>query len=87
MLLIPHVLVRVLGLVKGEDLVVDDGLDVVRFDGAVHLFELQPAADEDAADGADVVLVDSQLSVAFFFFFSSRIMKRYCHDLPGSPGK
>lgn len=56
MLLVPHVLVSVAGLVEGEDLFVDDGLDVVCFDGAVHLLELQPAAHEDAADGADVVL-------------------------------
>jgi hypothetical protein len=55
-LLVPHVLVSVLCLVEAEDLVVDDGLDVVCFDGAVHFFELQSAADEDAADGADVVL-------------------------------
>jgi len=55
-LLVPHVLVSVLGLVEGEDLLVDHGLDVVGLDGAVHFFELQPAADEDAADGADVVL-------------------------------
>ena len=48
-LLIPHVLVSVPGLVEGEDLLVDDGLDVVGFDGAVHLFELQPAADQDAS--------------------------------------
>jgi hypothetical protein len=56
-LLVPHVLISVLCLVEGEDLVVDDGLDVVCLDGAVHLFELQPAADEDATNGADVVLV------------------------------
>ena len=56
MLLVPHVLVSVAGLVEGEDFFVDDGLDVVCFDGAVHLLELQPAAYEDAADGADVVL-------------------------------
>jgi hypothetical protein len=56
-LLVPHVLVSVLCLVEAEDLVVDDGLDVVCFDGAVHFFELQSAADEDAADGADVVLL------------------------------
>jgi hypothetical protein len=55
-LLVPHKLVSVLCLVEGEDLFVDDGLDVVCFDGAVHLFELQPAADEDSADGANVVL-------------------------------
>lgn len=51
-LLVPHVLVGVLDLVEGEDLLVDDGLDVVGLDGAVHLLELQPVADEDAADGA-----------------------------------
>jgi hypothetical protein len=55
-LLIPHVLVRVFGLVESEDFLVDDGLDVVGFDGEVHRFELKPAADEHAADGADVVL-------------------------------
>jgi hypothetical protein len=55
-LLVPHVLVRVLSLVESEDLLVDDRLDVVGFDGEVHRFELESAADEDAADGADVVL-------------------------------
>lgn len=55
-LLIPHVLVRLLRLVEREDLFIDDGFDVVGFNGAVHFFELQAAADEDAADGADVVL-------------------------------
>ena len=65
MFLIPHVLIGVLGLVEGEDFFVDDGLDVVGLDGAVHLFELQPAADEDAADGTDVVLLgECQFSVA-----------------------
>lgn len=57
--LIPHILIGVLGLVEGEDFFVDDRLDVVGLDGAVHLFELKPAADEDAADGADVVLMRS----------------------------
>jgi hypothetical protein len=55
-LLVPHVLVRVLSLVESEDFLVYDGLDVVGFDGEVHRFELESAADEDAADGADVVL-------------------------------
>ena len=57
MLLVPHVLISVLCLVEGEDLFIDDRLNVVCLDGAVHFFELQSAADEDAADGADVVLV------------------------------
>jgi hypothetical protein len=34
-LLIPHVLVRVFGLVESEDFLVDDGLDVVGFDGVL----------------------------------------------------
>lgn len=55
-LLVPHVLVGLLGLVESKDLLVDDGLDAVCFDGAVHFFKLKSAADEDAADGADVVL-------------------------------
>jgi hypothetical protein len=55
-LLVPHVLVSVLCLVEREDLFIDDRLNVVCLDSAVHLFELQSAADEDAADGADVVL-------------------------------
>jgi hypothetical protein len=82
-LLVPHVLVSVLCLVEGEDLFVDDGLDVVCFDGAVHLLELQPAADQDAADGANVVLVGSQLPVALLLHGD---WERN-HDLPGSPGK
>jgi hypothetical protein len=60
-LLVPHVLVSVLGLVESEDLLVDDGFDVVGFDGEVHGFELKSAADEDATDGADVVLGSCQL--------------------------
>jgi hypothetical protein len=55
-LLVPHVLVSVLGLVESKDFLVDDGLDVVGFDGEVHSLELKSAADEDTADGADVVL-------------------------------
>lgn len=84
-LLIPHVLVSVPGLVEGEDLLVDDGLDVVGFDGAVHLFELQPAADQDATDGADVVLrLNHQSSV---HSFSVEDGEEVCCDLPGNPGK
>jgi hypothetical protein len=49
-------LVSVLGLVESKDFLVDDGLDVVGFDGEVHSLELKSAADEDTADGADVVL-------------------------------
>lgn len=56
MLRVPHVLVGLLGLVESEDLLVDNGLDVVGLDGTVHLFELQSVANEDTADGADVVL-------------------------------
>lgn len=86
-LLIPHVLVSVPGLVEGEDLLVDDGLDVVGFDGAVHFFELKPAADQDAADGADVVLrLDDQSSVHSFFGGRWRREERCC-GLPGNPGK
>jgi hypothetical protein len=55
-LLVPHVLISVLCLVEGEDLFIDDRINVVCLDSAVHFFELQSAADEDAADGADVVL-------------------------------
>jgi hypothetical protein len=65
--LIPHILISILCLVEGEDFFVDDGLDVVCFDGAVHLFELQPAADQDAADGADVVLVETTLAFCCSF--------------------
>lgn len=57
MLCVPHVLVRLLGLVEGENLLIDDGLDVVCLDRAIHLLELKSVADEDAANCADVVLV------------------------------
>lgn len=60
---VPHVLVSLLGLVESEDLLVDDGLDVVGLDRTVHLFELESVADEDAANGADIVLIRRQLSV------------------------
>lgn len=53
---VPHVLVSLLGLVESEDLLVDDGLDVVGLDGTVHLLKLESVADENSADGADVVL-------------------------------
>lgn len=55
MLLVPHVLVGLLGLIQREDLLVHDGLDVVRLDRAVHLLELHPVAHQHAAHRADVV--------------------------------
>jgi hypothetical protein len=54
-LLVPHVLVSLLSLVESEDLLVDDRLDIVGFDGTVHLLELLPAANKHATHGADVV--------------------------------
>lgn len=55
MLLVPHVLVGLLGLVQRKHLLVHNGLDVVRLDRAVHLLELHPVADQHAAHRADVV--------------------------------
>lgn len=54
-LLVPHVLIGLLGLVQSENLLVDDRLDVVRLDGTVHLLELLPASHQDTAHSADVV--------------------------------
>lgn len=54
-LLIPHVLVRLPGLLESEDPVVHHGLDPGRVDGLVHLLKLQPRPHQDAAHGADVV--------------------------------
>lgn len=66
MLLVPHVLVSLLGLVQSKDLLVNNRLDVVRLNGTVHLLELLPASYQHAADGADVVeaLEESRLLLA-----------------------
>ena len=53
MLLVPHVLVGLLGLLEGEDLLVDNGVNVVGLNGAVHVLKLVAAADQEAADGGD----------------------------------
>lgn len=54
-LLVPHVLVRLLGLVKSEDLLVHNRLDIVSLNSAVHLLKLKPVANKHATNGADVV--------------------------------
>lgn len=54
MLLVPLELVSLLELVKSEDVLVNDGLDVVGLDGGVHLLELLSAANVKTADCADV---------------------------------
>jgi hypothetical protein len=53
-LLVPLKLVSLLQLVKSEDLLVDDRLDVVGLDSGVHLLELLSAANVDTTDGTDV---------------------------------
>lgn len=54
MLLVPLELVSLLELVKSEDVLVNDGLDVVGLDGGVHLLKLLSAANVKTADCADV---------------------------------
>lgn len=54
MLLVPHVLIGVSGFIEREDLVIDNRMDVVHFDGAVHVLELQSTADKNTANSADV---------------------------------
>jgi hypothetical protein len=53
-LLVPLELVSLLELVKSEDLLVNDRLDVVGLNGGVHLLELLSAANVDTTNGADV---------------------------------
>ena len=54
-LLVPHVLVSFLELLQREDLLIDHRVNVIRLDSARHILHLQPAADQDTADCADVV--------------------------------
>lgn len=54
MLLVPLELVSLLELIKSEDVLVNDGLDVVGLDGGVHLLKLLSAANVKTADCADV---------------------------------
>ena len=54
MFLRPHVLIRLLCRLEGENLLIDHRLDVIRLDGPVHLLKLDPRADEYTSDGADV---------------------------------
>lgn len=53
-LLVPHVLVRLLGLRKLEHLLVNNRLDVVGLDSTGHLLHQRSAADIHTPDGADV---------------------------------
>lgn len=54
-LLVPHVLIRIFELLQTKNLLIDNGVDVVLLDGAVHVFELQPRADKEASYSAHVV--------------------------------
>lgn len=54
-LLVKHVLVGVLEFRQGEDLVIDNGVDVVCLNGGVHVLKLLARADQQATDGAKVV--------------------------------
>lgn len=49
-----HVVVRLLGLVKGEDLVIDHRVDVVGFNSADHILHQGLATNIDTAHGADL---------------------------------
>lgn len=55
MLLVPHVLVSLLELLQREDLLIDNRVNIIRLDSPCHILHLQPAANQDTADCADVV--------------------------------
>jgi len=65
-LLVPHILVGLLSLIESEDLLINNGLNVVRLNGTVHLLKLLPASHQHTAYGADVVeaLEESRLLLA-----------------------
>lgn len=48
-----HVLISLLGLVQGEDGLVNNGVDVVGLNGSAHVLHELPAADVDTANSAD----------------------------------
>jgi len=55
MLLVPHVLVCVLQLREFEDFLIDNGVNVVGLNGAIHIFELEAGADKQTAYSAEVI--------------------------------
>ena len=55
MLLIPHVLITLLGLLELEDPRVHHRLDLIRIDRLIHLLELQSRAHQDPAHNTDMV--------------------------------
>ena len=55
MLLVPHVLVGLLQILQLKHLLVNNRLNVVGLDGVNHVLHLQPVANQDTADCADVV--------------------------------
>lgn len=54
MLLGPHVLIRLLGLLQSEHLLVEDRVDIVGLNGGDHSLQLLSASNVDASECADV---------------------------------